>query len=106
MEGDVGEEGKLARDSTSWATDGTEGAGGEVGKLARDLGSWQAGVGGVGLDWEGLEMHPVRSMGGDLTGECGPIFVAVESFDTLGLLRMLLGCKGLVLTWPSKCTTS
>ena len=123
MEGVGGEVGELVPDSTSWGLDDEEGAVGEVDKLATDSTSWAsdivegdigrvnllrtlAGGGGVGLDWEGLEMHPVRSMGGDLTGDCGPMLSAVESFDTLGLLRMLFGCKGLVLISSSKCATS
>ena len=66
VEGDEGEVGELPA-----SLDVVEGDVGEVGGLATDLGSWQAGGGGVGLDWEGLEMYSVRSMGGDLTGDCG-----------------------------------
>ena len=101
MDGDVEEVGELPA-----SLDGVEVDVEEVGELATDLCNWQAGGSGVGLDWEGLEMHPVRSIGGDLTGDCGKIFCAVGSTITLGLLRMLLGCKGLVLTSPSKCVIS
>jgi len=123
VEGVGGEGGKLVPDSTFWGLDDEEGDVGEVDKLATDSTSWASDIvlgdvarvnlprtlaagGGVGLDWEEVEMHPVRSMGGELTGDCESMFVTVESFDTLGLLRMLLRWTGLVLASPSNCATS
>ena len=50
--------------STCLSADGAEGLVGEAGEFALGLACFSLG-GGVGLDWEGLD---VRSIGGDLTG--------------------------------------
>ena len=81
---------------TCFSTNRAEGCVGELGELAFGLACFSTD-GGVELDWEGLEMTSMRSMGGDVAGHRKTLLGMVERSDTLPILRMLLGCKGLVL---------